>query len=78
LSFFDIAFGIKSIVYIISLSATVIFSIVDGLNATNLNLSVINDWLSYIPLFNIGMGWLVPAIIGAIIGYIISNFKTGK
>ncbi|MBO1510236.1 branched-chain amino acid transport system II carrier protein [Metabacillus bambusae] len=78
LSFIDIAFGIKSIVYIISLSATVIFSIVDGLNAANLNLSVMNDWLSYIPLFNIGMGWLVPAILGAIIGYIISNFQTEK
>jgi LIVCS family branched-chain amino acid:cation transporter len=78
LSFIDIAFGIKSIVYIISLSATVIFSIVDGLNAANLNLSVLNDWLSFIPYFNIGMGWLVPAAMGAIIGFIVSNFQTEK
>jgi LIVCS family branched-chain amino acid:cation transporter len=30
------------------------------------------EWLNYIPLFNIGIGWLIPSIIGAVIGYIIS------
>ncbi|MGM0878055.1 MAG: branched-chain amino acid transport system II carrier protein [Bacillota bacterium] len=72
LSFFDIAFKIKSIVYMYSLYATAIFSILDGLKAANVNLLIINEWLSYIPLFSIGIGWLIPSIIGAIIGYIVS------
>jgi LIVCS family branched-chain amino acid:cation transporter len=72
LSFIDYAFGLKSIVYIYSLTATAMFSILDGLNAANVNLLVMKEWLNYIPLFNIGIGWLIPSIIGAVIGNIIS------
>ncbi|HZH59935.1 MAG TPA: branched-chain amino acid transport system II carrier protein [Metabacillus sp.] len=73
LSFLDYVLPTKSIVYIISLSITAVFSIIDGLKAAGVNVDSLN--LDFIPLFNIGIGWLVPAAIGTIIGYIISMFK---
>ncbi len=74
LSFLDYCLPIKSTVYIISLAATSIFSIIDGLKAAGVNMEGLN--LDFIPLFSIGIGWLVPAIVGAVIGYLISIFKT--
>lgn len=73
LSFLDYVLPTKSIVYIISLGITAVFSIIDGLKAAGVNVDGLN--LDFIPLFNIGIGWLVPAAIGTIIGYIISIFK---
>jgi LIVCS family branched-chain amino acid:cation transporter len=29
--------------------------------------------LSWAPFFAVGLGWVVPAIIGAIIGFVIDN-----
>ncbi|WP_226670859.1 branched-chain amino acid transport system II carrier protein [Metabacillus litoralis] len=74
LSFVDHVFEIKPIVYQCSLLATAVISVVDGLKAANINIEIINQLFSYIPLFSIGIGWLVPAIIGAVVGAII-QFK---
>jgi len=73
LSFLNYVLPTKSIVYVISLGITAVFSIIDGLKAAGVNVNGLN--LDFIPLFNIGIGWLVPAAIGTIIGYMISMFK---
>lgn len=72
LSFIDYAFGIKPVVYQYSLVATAIISVVDGLKAANIHIEGINQLFSYIPFFTIGIGWLVPAIVGAVLGMIMS------
>ncbi|ASV68697.1 MULTISPECIES: branched-chain amino acid transport system II carrier protein [Cytobacillus] len=61
-----------SIVYICALIPTGIISIIDGLNAAGLGSEGLNNTLSILPLFSVGIGWLVPAIIGAIVGFIIA------
>ncbi|MDQ0161052.1 branched-chain amino acid transport system II carrier protein [Aeribacillus alveayuensis] len=76
LSFLHNAFKGNRQVYGYSLFFTGIVSIVDGLKAANIQISVINEIFGFLPLFDLGVGWLLPAIVGAIIGYIRSLIRT--
>ncbi len=52
---------------------TGIFSLIDGVKAAGIPLDGFYIFLGeYIPLFDAGMGWVFPALIGAIIGYALS------
>ncbi len=73
LSFLDYVVPTKSIVYMISLGVTAVFSIIDGIIAAGVNVDGLN--LDVIPLFSIGIGWLIPAIAGTVVGYIVSMVK---
>ncbi|NPC93741.1 branched-chain amino acid transport system II carrier protein [Bacillus sp. WMMC1349] len=73
LSFIDKLFNERREVYVGTIIATGIFSIIDGLNAASINLGVVDQFLhQYIPLYSYGVGWIVPALCGAVIGYIIT------
>lgn len=64
-------------VYRWSLSFTFAFSIFDGLNAANLQVDAINTLFGqYIPFYAVHLGWLVPAILGAVLGFFLSVRKT--
>jgi branched-chain amino acid:cation transporter, LIVCS family len=73
LSFMHNWFNGYSGVYIGALVPTFIISFIDGLKTAGLELSGLNDFLSVLPLFNQGIGWLLPALIGAIIGFLLSS-----
>lgn len=50
---------------------TTIFAILDGLKAAGINTGFIHASLeSYMPLYNIGFGWVVPCIAGIVLGFI--------
>ncbi|KQL20823.1 branched-chain amino acid transporter [Cytobacillus solani] len=72
LSFVHNLFNGYSLVYICALIPTGLVGLVDGLNAAGLNISAATDVLSVLPFFSQGIGWLVPAIVGAIVGYCIA------
>lgn len=78
LSLMNNVFKGASIVYICALIPTGLISVVDGLNTAGIKIEALNNGLSFLPLFNVGIGWIVPAIIGAIIGYIISIITGSK
>ena len=59
-------------VYIGALIPTFLISLIDGLKIAGIEFSKLNDILSVLPLFNEGIGWLLPALIGAIIGFLLS------
>lgn len=60
-------------VYRYSLLLTGIVSVIDGIKAAGLPLGGLYDSLGAIlPLFDAGMGWLLPALVGAVLGYVIS------
>lgn len=76
LSFLHNLFKGRAEVYGYSLIFTGVVSIVDGLKTANLFVDTLNNLFGFLPLFDLGVGWLVPAIIGAVVGFIISSIKT--
>lgn len=75
LTFLHRLFKGRSEVYQVSLLFTFIVSIFDGLNAANLKIDAINSLFSHLPLYDAGLGWIVPALIGAFLGYGISLLR---
>ncbi|MCU5104175.1 branched-chain amino acid transport system II carrier protein [Bacillus cereus] len=63
-------------VYRVSLLFTFVISIFDGLNSAGLNFVIINEFFDqYLPFYGIGLGWLLPSIIGGLSGYIFSVLR---
>lgn len=78
LALIEPVFGGKREVYVCSIFLTSIISLIDGLQATGIQLTVIHQWLnSVIPLYNLGFGWVVPALVGAVFGYGIHVARNG-
>ena len=50
-------------------------SFFDGLHNANLQIAALVPILDKIPLYSVGIGWLVPGIIGIGFGYIVSKFQ---
>jgi branched-chain amino acid:cation transporter, LIVCS family len=72
MSFIDKSFGRKPIVYILALIATSFVSVFDGLKGAGIDIKPVNDILAHLPLYEQQIGWLVPAIVGALVGIILS------
>ncbi|EON73596.1 branched-chain amino acid transport system II carrier protein [Lysinibacillus sphaericus] len=76
LSLVDSFFKGGQIVYILALIPTFMVSLYDGLKLMNLKIVPYENFLKALPLYEQSLGWLVPAIVGAIIGFIIHiSFK---
>ena len=74
----------SKIVYRFTTLFTMVAAFVDGVKAspeffvnTKFAQTIIGFGENYLPFFNIGMGWIVPALIGFIIGIIV-YFMTAK
>lgn len=78
-------FNHSKIVYRFTTFFTMFAAFIDGVKAspdffvkTTFAQSIITFGEKYLPFFTIGMGWIVPAIIGFIIGYIIFKIRGSK
>lgn len=72
LTFLHHRFGGRPEVYQGTLLATFLISLFDGLKEAGIQLPVINDFFTqYLPMYTIGLGWMLPAIAGGIVGYVI-------
>ncbi|HIY91656.1 branched-chain amino acid transport system II carrier protein [Companilactobacillus sp. HBUAS56275] len=55
-----------------------LFAGVDALPETLKNVSFIQTvlhWNSYLPLASLGLGWVIPALVGLIIGFIVNKYQ---
>ncbi|MDM5220882.1 branched-chain amino acid transport system II carrier protein [Peribacillus sp. NJ11] len=76
LTFFHSLFKGKSEVYLGSLLLTAIISIMDGVVASGIKLDAVSNFFTqYLPLYSVGIGWVMPAIIGGVLGYMIYLMK---
>lgn len=78
----DPLFKQRPAVYRMTTYFTLIASILDGLNAcpdgikqTSFVKTLLDFATNYLPFFKLGMGWIVPALIGLVIGLIWSMVK---
>lgn len=60
-------------VYLGAVSAATVFAIFDALKAAGLFVEPLNKALGWIPLFESGGGWIFPALLGGVIGYIFAR-----
>ena len=71
LSFADPLFSGRQEVYAGSMFLTAVCSMADGLQAAGLLSVTVQQALTrFVPLYEVGFAWLVPAIVGAIVGYV--------
>lgn len=75
LSLFGNLFNHSSYVYRLALLATAFISIYDGIKQAGFTITWYEELLSFLPLYTQGIGWLVPALAGAVIGYIVQPSK---
>ncbi|UHA72750.1 branched-chain amino acid transport system II carrier protein [Paenibacillus sp. 481] len=76
LTFMDKWFNGQPAVYICALIGTSVISLFDGLKAANIPVESVTKLLHVIPLYAEGIGWLIPAVIGACIGLIIGRIRS--
>lgn len=79
LAFIDAICGYHRYIYVCTTILTLIAAIGDMLNALPFGLnkasaisSIIEIYHNTLPFFDIGMGWILPAIIGLVIGTVIT------
>ncbi|MCK1985921.1 MULTISPECIES: branched-chain amino acid transport system II carrier protein [Peribacillus] len=76
LTFFHSLFKGKSEVYLGSLLLTAIISIMDGIVASGIKMDAVSNlFTQYLPLYSVGVGWVIPAIIGGVLGYMVYLMK---
>lgn len=73
LTFFHRQFRSSRIVYVSALSFASVFAVISGLNAFGMGLGPIEKFRASLPLADVGLEWVVPAVIGALIGVIIAK-----
>jgi LIVCS family branched-chain amino acid:cation transporter len=79
LTFLHSFFNGRKEVYQGSMLFTSIVAISDALKAAGMSIVPIeNLFTAILPLYEVGLGWIFPAIIGAVLGYVWGNFKKGK
>ncbi|MHC1723263.1 MAG: branched-chain amino acid transport system II carrier protein [Aminipila sp.] len=58
----------KSEAYALALLFAFIIGVFDGLKTAEISLGSLSELIAKIPLFELGLGWIIPAIIGCLIG----------
>jgi len=76
LTFLHPLFKGKTEVYQVSILFTFIVSMIDNLSAIGIKVDGINDlFTAILPLYSVGLGWIVPAVVGGAIGYFLNLLR---
>lgn len=75
LSMLDNLLKESSLVYKFTILFTGVVSVVDALSQVGFKLDFISDLLSKLPLYSQGLGWVVPALFGMILGLLSTTIK---
>lgn len=79
LSLFDGIIAWRYSVYRMAINVTLIFAVLDGLAAAGIKFPALTAVLSqYVPFYDIGMGWFVPALLAAALGWLIAEVRGAK
>ncbi|MBR3118215.1 branched-chain amino acid transport system II carrier protein [Oceanobacillus profundus] len=76
LTFLDRLFGGAKAVYRGAVLLTAVFSLYDGLTAFGFKLQAMTKYIEVLPFFSLGLGWVVPAIVGGLIGLFVDKWRS--
>ena len=77
ISLFDFYTGRRKAIYQCAVGFTLVFSVIDGLRVAGINSTALDTMLAaYLPFYDITMGWVCPALVGALVGFVVSHFQT--
>lgn len=65
-------------VYRMCMLFTAIFSIVDAVNVSFFKVKAVSSIFSSIPFYSVGLGWVIPALSGILLGCIFSAIDSSK
>lgn len=69
----------RTCIYRTTLAFTIVFAVMDGLKAAGVSMSIAEGILSgIVPFYNVGFGWLVPSVVGFVIGIVYSMLVKEK
>ncbi len=61
--------------YVGGIIGAFVISFFDGLNHAHIQIAALAPILEKIPFYSVGIGWLIPGLIGMFVGYIVSIFQ---
>lgn len=77
LSYFDRFWRGRTEVYAFSMAFALCFSIFDGFKEAHISLWGVTEFMMQLPLASLGIGWLIPAVVGFLIGLSPIGRKVG-
>ena len=66
------------VMYVGGIVGAFMISFFDGLHNANLEIAALTPILNKIPLYSVGIGWFVPALVGIVIDMSFHCFKSKK
>lgn len=78
LSFLKKFLGTSPEPYAFAMLFSFVIGIFDGLKNAGISMGSFEGILEHIPFFELGMGWVVPAVAGCILGLIVKALRSGK
>ncbi|GHI00242.1 branched-chain amino acid transport system II carrier protein [Neobacillus kokaensis] len=75
LAFLHRFFGGAQKVYASAMFLTGFVSLYDGLKMFGLEWSVLEAWMSVLPFASVGLGWVVPAVVGGLVGFVLEKLR---
>lgn len=78
LSMLEYLIKLDNVVYGLTILLTGVVSCIDALMQVGFNLSFLGEFIKTLPLYSEGLSWIVPALIGIVLGFILSLLKTDK
>ncbi|MED4202418.1 branched-chain amino acid transport system II carrier protein [Neobacillus mesonae] len=75
LAFFHRFFGGSQKVYASAMFLTGFVSLYDGLKMFGLKWSLLESLMSQLPFASVGLGWVVPAVVGGLVGFVLEKLS---
>lgn len=68
LSFLRKRIGSRRMVYVMAMLFTFAVSFVNGMESAGIHFGILSDWCALLPFYELSIGWILPAVVGAMIG----------
>ena len=75
LAMLDKFFKENQMIYGASIALTAIVSIIYALSNTALKMTFLTKLVDWLPFYDKGLGWIMPAIFGMVLGFVLKVFK---